>query len=77
MKLSEIIILFPIGSAVVVQRDDKVPWTHGTIIEKGDQNYSDPSYKIHMTMMGNTNHIRLIPQGIRYPEPEKETHCRT
>ena len=63
-----------IGSTVVIQEDEG-PWTHQTTVEKGDKNYSDEAYKIHMTKTGwlikkqqshegYTNHIRAMPQAL-------------
>ena len=42
----------PIGSAVMVQREDGRPWTHGTIVGSGDYNHHDRSYIIQLTMNG-------------------------
>ena len=63
--LSEHVISFQ-QSSILVQREDRGPCTHGTIIEKGDQNHNDPSHKMHMINTGclitmNRKHIKVIP----------------
>ena len=55
-----------IQSTVVVQREDRGPWTHGTIIGKGDHNHHNRSYKIHVANTGriithNRQHIKPTP----------------
>ena len=44
-----VIASIPIGSTVVVQQEDSGPWTHGTIVGKGDYNHHNQSYTIHTT----------------------------
>ena len=36
---SPVFVSLPIGSAVVVQREDRRPWTHGTVVNTGDHNH--------------------------------------
>ena len=40
----------PIGSTIV-EREDRGPLTHGTIIDKGDQSHNDQLYRIYMAKM--------------------------
>ena len=61
---SQIFASIPIGSTVVVQWEDRGPWTHGTIVGKGDHNYHDWSYNTQITTTGrkitcNRQHSRL------------------
>ena len=42
----------PIGSTVVVQQEDSGPWTHRTIVGKGDHNHHDQSYILQITTTG-------------------------
>ena len=42
-------VSLPIGSTVVVQQEDRGPWTHGTIEDKGNHNHHGRSYKICIT----------------------------
>ena len=56
----------PIRSTVAVQWEDRGPWTHGTIIGKGDHNHHNRSYKIQVTTTGriithNRKHIKPTP----------------
>ena len=56
----------PIGSTVVVQPEDEGPWTHGAVVDKGDYNHHNRSYKIQVTKTGriithNRQHIRPTP----------------
>ena len=56
----------PIGWTVVVQWEDRVPWTHGTVVDKGDHNHHNRSYKIQVTKTGRITthkrqHIRPTP----------------
>ena len=43
---SPVFASIPIGLTVVVQQEDGGPWTHGTIVRKGDHNHHDQSYII-------------------------------
>ena len=45
-------VSIPIGSTVVVHCKDGGPWTHGSIEGKGEHNYHDRSYNIHITRTG-------------------------
>ena len=38
---SQIFASIPIGSTVVVQQEDGGPWTHRTIVRKGDPDHHD------------------------------------
>ena len=49
---SKIFTSIPIGSTVVVQKEDGGLWTHGTVVNKGDHSYHDKSYKIQVTKTG-------------------------
>ena len=56
----------PVGSTEVIQRDDGGPWTHGKIIDKGDHNHNDQSYKVYMKKIGwqitrNSKHVKVTP----------------
>ena len=56
----------PIGSTVAVQREDRGPWTNGTIIGNGDHNHHNRSYKIQVPNTGriitcNRQHIKPTP----------------
>ena len=56
----------PIGSTVAVQWEDRGPWTHGTVIGKGDPNHYNRSCKIQVTKRGriithNRQCIKLAP----------------
>ena len=42
----------PIGSAVVVQREDGRPWTHGTVVNMGDHNHHAQAYTTQLTTNG-------------------------
>ena len=54
-----------IGSTVVVQQEDGGPWTHGTVIGKGDHNQHNRSYKIQVTKSGRiitcNRHMKPTP----------------
>ena len=39
----------PIGSAVAGQHEDGSPWTHGTVVGKGDHSHHGRSYVIQFT----------------------------
>ena len=43
-----------IGSTVMVHSEDGGLWTHRTIIDKGDHNHYDQSYKMEMVIVKNT-----------------------
>ena len=45
-------VSLPIGSTVVVQREDEGPWTHATIEAKGNHNHHNRSYKICISKTG-------------------------
>ena len=49
---SQAFVSIPIGSTVAVQWEDGGPWTHGTIVGKGDHNHHNRSYKIQVTTTG-------------------------
>ena len=56
----------PIGSTGAVQQEDRGPWTHGTIIGKGDHNHHNRSYNIEVTNTARIithyrQHIKPIP----------------
>ena len=62
---SQVFVSIPIGSTVVVQWEDGGPWTHGTIVGRGNHNHHNWSYDIQVTTMGriitcNRQHIKLI-----------------
>ena len=40
------------GSAVAVQHEDGGPWTHGTVVGKGDHSHHGRSYVIQLTNNG-------------------------
>ena len=42
----------PIGSTVVVQREDGGPWTHDIVVDNGNHNHHSRSYKIQVTKTG-------------------------
>ena len=42
---SQVFVSIPIGSTVGVQWEDGGPWTHGTIVGRGDHNHYNRSYK--------------------------------
>ena len=44
---------FSIGSTVVVQQEDGEPWTHDTVIGRGNHNHSNRSY----TIRTHKNHL--------------------
>ena len=63
---SPVFASIPIGSTVAVQQEDGRPWTHGTIVGKGDYNHHNWSYTIQITTTGrrithNRQHVRLTP----------------
>ena len=49
---SPVFTSIPIGSAVVVQREDGGLWTHGTIVGTGDHNHHDRAYTIQLATNG-------------------------
>ena len=56
----------PIGLTVVVQQEDGGPWTHGTVVDKGNHNHHNRSYKLQVTKTGriitcNRQHIKPTP----------------
>ena len=63
---SKIFTSISIGSTVVVQWEDWGPWTHWTIIGKGNHNHHNRLYKIQVTNTGriithNRQHIKPTP----------------
>ena len=50
--VSPIFASIPIGSAVVVQQEDGWPWTHGTVVDIGDQNHHGHTYVKQLTTNG-------------------------
>ena len=40
------------GSTVVVQQENGGPWIHESVMDKGDNNHNDCSYKVQVTKMG-------------------------
>ena len=59
----QVFVSIPIGSTVAVQWEDRGPWTHGTIVGKGDHNHHNQSYKIQVITIGriitcNRQHIK-------------------
>ena len=54
---SQIFASIPIGSTVVVQREDGGPWTHGTIVGKGDHNHHNQSYNIQIKQLEGELHV--------------------
>ena len=53
--------LIPAVPSVVVQREDRELWMHGTIIEYGEEEHNGWSYKIHITKMD-----RIVMRNMRY-----------
>ena len=72
---------YPIGSFVMIQKEDTGPWTHGTIIAKTeDPNHNDHSYKVKVTLTGrvitrNIKHMRwtFIPDWAFKNQNRKDT----
>ena len=63
---SKIFMSIPIVSTIAVQWEDGGPWTHGTVVDKGNHNHHNRSYKIQVTKTGriitpNRKHIRPTP----------------
>ena len=64
---------FSIEYTIVVQQEDGGVWTHGTVVERDDNNHSNRSYMIRITKTGqeviikthksNTYNNQTIPQG--------------
>ena len=46
---SKNLVSLPIESTVVVHREDRRPWSHGTIEAKDNYDHHDRYYKIHIT----------------------------
>ena len=73
----------PIRSTVVVDWEDGGPWTHGTIIGKGDHNHHNMVYKIQVTTAGriitcNRQHIKPMPITTEdYVHHQARKHTRT
>ena len=42
----------PLGSTVVVQREDGRLWTHGIVVNTGNHNHHDRSYIVQLTTTG-------------------------
>ena len=58
--------IFSIGSAVVAQWEDGGPWTHWTVVAKGDHNHNNRSYMIRIfrtdqIVTRNRKHINTTP----------------
>ena len=49
---SHVFAFIPIGSTVAVQQEDGGPWTHGTIVGRGNHNHHNQSYNIQVTITG-------------------------
>ena len=63
---SHVFVSISIGSTVVVQCEDRRPWTYATIVGKGAHNHNNRSYKIQATTTGriitcNRQHIKPKP----------------
>ena len=58
----------PIGSAVAVQQEDGSPWTHGTVVGKGNHNHHGRSYVIQLT-----NNGRCISRDRQHIKPSTVT----
>ena len=61
--------IFPIGSLVMVQKEDGGPWTHGTIIDHNKENHHMQSYRIQLSLTGcvvtrNMKHVLCNPKFI-------------
>ena len=55
--------ILPIGTQVMVQKEDTGPWTHGTITDHNKAKHNMRSYRIKLSLTGhvvtrNTKHIR-------------------
>ena len=44
--------IFPIGSLVMVQKEDGGPWTHGTLIDHNKEDHHIHSYRIQLSLTG-------------------------
>ena len=60
---SQVFLSIPMGSTVAVEWEDGAPWTHGTIVGKGNYIHHNRSYKIQVTTTGkiithNRQHIK-------------------
>ena len=63
MILQGFFMSIPIGSTVAVQQEDRGPWAHGTVVDKGNHNHHNRSCKIQVTKTGriithNRQHIK-------------------
>ena len=73
--------IFPIGSWVMVQREDGGPWTHGTIINHNKEDHHMQSYRIKLSLSGhvvtrNMKHVRktsIMPWMYKRIEKIKQT----
>ena len=82
---SQVFVSISLGSTVVVQQEDGAPWTHGTIVGKGDHNHHNHSYKIKITITGriitcNSQHIKpksITAEEDMYYQARKHTNIQT
>ena len=57
----------PLGSTVAIQREDGRPWTHGTVVNTGNDNHYDRSYIVQLTTTGKQitrNRCHIKPTNI-------------
>ena len=64
--INQKLCFFSIRSTLVVQCEDGKPWTHGTVVGRGDHNHSNRSYTTRLTKMDhlinrNSKHIKTTP----------------
>ena len=80
---SQVFVSIHIGSTVVVQKEDRGPWTHGSIVGKGNHNHENRLYKIQLTTRGriitcNRQHIKPIPITVEdYMHYQARKHTKT
>ena len=80
---SKIFMSIPIESTVAVQQEDRGPWTHGTVVNKGSHNHHSRTYKIQVTKTGriithNKQHIRPTPiTAENFPCNQLSKHSKT
>ena len=73
--------IFPMGSLVMVQKEDGGPWTHGTIINHNKEDHHMRSYRIQLSLTGhvvtrNMKHVKktsIMPWMYRKIEKIKQT----
>ena len=90
MMLHQSLHLLPIGSTVVVQQEDGGPWTHGTIVGKGDHNHHNYSYTTsthnnwqenymqqmtHQANISNSRCLHTLPSHKTYKQTNQSTGC--